>query len=145
MRIAHFEPETLIEIDDSMLGFRKLAIVAHSGAAYFDLLEDDALAFPVYEVLRPVAVGNSLSWALEILDQRPDASPAFAELQRRLLVAGLDSLTYNRALHWAYQAHDYGFAAALRAGHAATDQVRQSRRQMDRIIRRGRAAHLRLV
>lgn len=145
MRAARFEPETLIELDDSMQGFRKLAIVAESGEAYVDLIEDDATLFPTYQALRPVTVGNSLSWAFEILDQRPNEARAFAELQRRLLDAGLDSLTYNRALHWAYQARAYGFPQALRAGREATDQVRQSRMQMDQIVRRGRAAHLRLV
>jgi len=145
MRAARFEPETLIELDDAMQGFRKLAIVAESGEAYVDLIEDDATPFPTYQALRPVTVGNSLSWAFEILDQRPNEARAFAELQRRLLDAGLDSLTYNRALHWAYQARAYGFTQALRAGREATDQVRQSRMQMDQIVRRGRAAHLRLV
>lgn len=145
MKTARFEPETLIEIDDVIGGFRKLVIVTESGEAYIDLIDEDATAFPTYEALRPQTVGNSLSWGLELIDQDAGQARAFNVLQTRLLAAGIDSLTYVRALHWAYLVRAFGFAEALRAGRAATDQVRRSRMQMDQIVRRGRAAHLRLV
>lgn len=145
MKTAHFEPDTLIEIDDTLGGFRKLAIVTGSGDGYIDLIDEDAPAFPTYEALSPVAIGNSLSWGLELIDQDADQAREFIALQPRLMAAGIDSLTYNRALFWAYQTRAFGFAETLQAGREATDQVQQSRLQMDRLIRRGRAAHLRLV
>ncbi|WP_062791460.1 hypothetical protein [Aquitalea pelogenes] len=145
MKTAHFEPDTLIEIDDTLGGFRKLAIVTGSGDGYIDLIDEDAPAFPTYEALSPVAIGNSLSWGLELIDQDAEQAREFIALQRHLMAAGIDSLTYNRALFWAYQTRALGFAEALRAGREATDRVQQSRLQMDRLIRRGRAAHLRLV
>lgn len=144
MNIATFEPESLIELDD-LQGFRKLAFVAGSGDAYVDLIDDDAPAWPLYLALHAVSVGNSLGWSMMILDQSPvDAGP-FNALHRRLCAAGLDSLTFNRALYWAFQNRCYGYAEALREGRAATDQVRQSRQLLDRLARCGRAAHLRVV
>lgn len=145
MKTAHFEPETLIEIDDTIGGFRKLAIVDDSTRAYFDLVEDAATAFPTYEALRPVAVGNALSWGFELIDQDAASAQAFIRLQDCLLATGVDSLTYSRALFWAYQVRTFGVAEALRAGREATNQVRQSRLLMDRLTRRAGAAHLRLV
>lgn len=144
MKIATFEPESLIELDD-MQGFRKLAIVTGAGDAYVDLIDDDAPAWPLYLALHPVAIGNSLSWSMLTLDQRPIEASPFNALHRRLCAAGLDSLTFNRALYWAFQNRCYGYAEALRAGRAATDQVRQSRQSLDRLAWRGRTAHLRVV
>ena len=145
MQTIRFEPDTLIEIDDTMRGFRKLAIVCESGEGCIDLIEEDATAFPTYEALRPLTVGNSLSWGLELIDQDPGQARAFIALQGRLMAAGIDSLTYARALYWAYQTRTFGFAEVLAAGRAATDQVRQSRQFLDQLAKRGRAAHLRLV
>lgn len=145
MEIVRFEPETLIEIDDTMLGFRKLAIVAESSSSFIDLIEDDASTFPIYAALHPQAIGNALSWGLELLDQDADQSRAFGALHSQILAAGVDSLTRNRALFWAYQVRSFGVAEALTAGRSATDQVRQSRRLLDQLAKRGRAAHLRLV
>lgn len=144
MEIGRFEPETLIELDD-LRGFRKLAIVAGAGDAYIDLIDEDAPSWPLYQALNPVPIGNSLSWGLMILDQRPIDAGAFNALHRQLAAAGLDSLTFNRALYWAYQEHTYGYAEALQAGRAATDQVYQSRRSLNHLAKRGRSAHLRLV
>ncbi|WP_367126936.1 hypothetical protein [Ralstonia sp. CP] len=145
MKTAHFEPDTLIEIDDTLGGFRKLAIVTGSGDGYIDLIDEDAPAFPAYKALSPMTVGNSLSWGLELIDQDEHQARAFIALQGRLMAAGIDSLTYTRALYWAYQRRAFGFAEALAAGQAATDQVRQSRQVLDQLVNRGRRAHLRLV
>lgn len=144
MNRVTFEPESLIELDD-LQGFRKLAIVAGAGDSYIDLIDEDAPTWPLYQVLNPVTIGNSLSWGLMILDQCPINAGAFNALHRRLLAAGLDSLTFNRALYWAYQEHAYGYAEALQAGRAATNQVHQSRQSLDHLTRRGRFTHLRLV
>lgn len=144
MDIGHFEPESLIELDD-LQGFRKLAFVAGDGKTYVDLIDDEAPAWPLYLALHPASIGNSLGWSLMILDQRPIEAVPFNALHRRLCAAGLDSLTFNRALYWAFHNRCYSYAEALRAGRASTDQVRQSRQSLDRLTRRGRAAHLRVV
>lgn len=145
MQTIRFEPDTLIEIDDTMHGFRKLAIVCESGEGFIDLIEEDATAFPTYAALHPQTVGNSLSWGLELIDQDPGQARAFIALQGQLMAAGIDSLTYSRALYWAYQTRTLGFAQVLAAGRAATDRVRQSRQFLDQLAKRGRSAHLRLV
>lgn len=144
MRLLAFEPESLIELDD-LQGFRKLAIVAGAGDSYIDLIDEGAPTWPLYQALSPVPIGNSLSWGLMILDQRPIDARAFNALHRQLGAAGLDSLTFNRALYWAYQEHTYGYAEAFLAGKRATHQVQQSRRSFDRLTQRGRAAHLHIV
>lgn len=144
MRLLAFEPESLIELDD-LQGFRKLAIVAGAGDSYIDLIDEGAPTWPLYQALSPVTIGNSLSWGLMILDQRPIDAEAFNALHRQLGAAGLDSLTFNRALYWAYQEHTYGYAEAFLAGKRATHQVQQSRRSFDRLTQRGRAAHLHIV
>lgn len=52
MQFAVFPPEAIIEITDTMRGFRKLGVVAPSGLAYYDLLGDPSgdTAFPIYEL-----------------------------------------------------------------------------------------------
>lgn len=64
---------------------------------------------------------------------------------RQLGAAGLDSLTSNRALYWAYQEHTYGYAEAFLVGKRATHQVQRSRQSFDCLTQRGRAAHLQVV
>lgn len=144
MNRATFEPESLIELGD-LQGFRKLALVTGAGDSYVDLIDEDAPAWPLYQALNPMPIGNSLLWSLMLMDQRPDEVGAFQCLHSNLLAAGLDSLTFNRALYWAYQEHTYGYAEAFLAGKRATHQVQQSRRSFDRLTQRGRAAHLHLV
>jgi hypothetical protein len=145
MDIAKFAPDVLIEIDDALQGFRKLGVVTESGQAYIDLAESDATPFPIYQALSPIAVGDPLGWAFEIMDRRPAEFGAYSALQKSLLAAGVDSLTYYRALYWACQAGEYDSTKCLQAGQSATEQVRQSRQQMDNILKRGRTTHLTLV
>lgn len=145
MKLAQFAPDTLIEIDDTIGGFRKLGIVTESGQAYFDLIESDATPFPIYQTLNPVGIAEPLRWAFEIMDQRPAEFEAYSALQKSLLATGVDSLTYYRSLYWACKAGEYDFTKCLLAGQAATSQVKQSRQQLDGILYRGRASHLRLV
>ena len=60
MQFAVFPPEAIIEITDTMRGFRKLGVVAPSGLAYYDLLGDPSgdTAFPIYEAMQPQDVGD---------------------------------------------------------------------------------------
>lgn len=133
MRTATFEPETIIEITDTMRGFRKLAIVVGAGDAYVDLIDDDT-AFPTYAALNPAPAGDPLSWSFALTDTAPEAAGAFNELMDALLTAKLDTLTYYRALKWAYDTRNFDAAEAIKAGRAATAQVRESREFMDHTI-----------
>ena len=100
MQFAVFPPEAIIEITDTMRGFRKLGVVAPSGLAYYDLLGDPSgdTAFPIYEAMQPQDVGDPTSWAFELVDTDPQAAQQYQELNGRLLDAGIDTLTYYRAL-----------------------------------------------
>lgn len=140
MRLRTFEPGTFIEINDTMKGFRKLGLVTESGDMYFDDGSDNATPFPIYDALEPRAVGNALSWGLELADRNPAEHKQFSELQQRVLDAGLDTITANRALYWAYQNHVYDYSRALAAGKAASAEVASSRAMMDRIINKAAQA-----
>jgi hypothetical protein len=140
MSLKQFEPGIHIEIDDVMHGFRKLVLVTESGDMYFDLMTADTTPFPIYEALNPVAVGNALSWALELAEQsRPDYDQ-FTALQKRALDSGFDTLTISRSLYWAYQNRSYDYVRALQAGKDATALVASSRGTMDRLIHKAAAA-----
>ncbi len=133
MSTTTFEPETIIEINDTMRGFRKLAIVVGAGNAYVDLLDDDT-PFPTYTALNPAPAGDPLSWSFALADKGPEAAGAFNELMEALLGERLDSLTYYRALKWAFDHHEFDAGKAIQAGREATAKVRESRDYMDHTI-----------
>ena len=137
MQFAVFPPEAIIEITDTMRGFRKLGVVAPSGLAYYDLLGDPSgdTAFPIYEAMQPQDVGDPTSWAFELVDTDPQAAQQYQELNGRLLDAGIDTLTYYRALKWARDSGRYDdLDAALAAGREATELVRESRQYLDGLV-----------
>ena len=137
MSTTTFEPETIIEINDTMRGFRKLAIVVGAGNAYVDLLDDDT-PFPDKPLppafLAPAPSGDPLSWSFALADKGPEAAGAFNELMESLLGERLDSLTYYRALKWAFDHHEFDAGKAIQAGREATAKVRESRDYMDHTI-----------
>ena len=132
--LVNFEPGVYIELADTFTETRKIARVANNGTAYYDLDAPDATAFPIYETLNPVEVGNILGWGLHLADQRPNEHAAFKALVDKLIGAGTDVLTYTRAAHWAFVHHSYDFAMALEAGKKATEIVQRGRSNMDKII-----------
>lgn len=134
MKIKSFEPNTYIEISDTMKGFRKLALVTPGGDMYYDLANNEASPFPIYEALNPQAAGNALSWGAELATTKPQSYQLFVGLHKHLLIAEIDSITLNRALYWAYKNDSYDYSRALAAGKAATDEVLQSRAMMDGLI-----------
>lgn len=133
-KIMAFEPGIYIEIDDVFTGVRKMARVTETGTSYEDLDDAGSTPFPIYEVLKPVEVGNILGWGLHLVDQRPDDYVPFKVLVDRLIHSGTDTLTYNRAAHWAFSHHQYNFETALAEGKNATEVVRTGRMQMDAIL-----------
>ena len=132
--IEFFEPGVYIKIDDVFTGTRKLARVSETGASYFDLDEEDSTPFPIYKVLQPVEVGNILCWGLSMVDKTPDKVDAFRELVDRLMDTGVDVLTYNRAVHWAFETQVLDFDQALAAGQAETSAIQAGRKNMDQIV-----------
>lgn len=133
-KIQNFQPGVYIELDDVFTGTRKIARVTETGQSYDDLDEKDATPFPIYEALKPVEVGNILGWGLHLVDHHPDEHPKFRALVDQLIHSGVDVLTYNRAAHWAFIAHNYDYATALAEGKKATALIHAARIQMDLII-----------
>lgn len=140
LKLMQFEPGTYIEISDTMGGFRKLGLVTEGGDMYLDDTGPTATPFPIYEALKPVALGNPVSWGLEVLDAHPADHPRFAQLHAQLNASGVDTLTLGRALYWAYTTHTYDYARSLAAGRAATQQVAESRAAMDQLLAKAAAA-----
>lgn len=140
LKLLNFEPGTYIEISDTMGGFRKLGLVDDSGVMYFDDAGPSATPFPIYEALKPVALGNPVSWGIEVADAHPKDHSRFAQLHAQLSAEAVDTLTLGRALYWAYTTHTYDFSRALAAGRAATQQVVDSRAGMDRLLGKAAAA-----
>lgn len=140
LALKSFQPGTYIELNDTIHGFRKLALVADSGDMYFDLIDEHSTPFPIYEVANPEAAGTVVSWGLDIAANRPAEQVKFAELQARLADVKLDSLTRCRALYFAYKQRDYDFHRALQAGRNATAEVEKSRVVMDRLIHKSASA-----
>lgn len=140
LKLKRFEPGTFVELTDTVKGFRKLCLVTDSGDMYFDLVGQDATPFPIYEVSIPVAVGNTLSWSLELADKDPARHRVFTSLHAYLVNGKFDSITVARALRWAVLNANFDPRQALAAGLAATEQVRESRAMIDRIASRAVAA-----
>lgn len=134
MIIETFEPGVYIKITDVFTGLRKLARVSETGTSYGDLDDEDSTLFPIYKDLQPVEAGNILGWGLHIVDNTPEQTDAFRQLVERLINAGTDVLTYNRAAFWAFENKNYDFAQALAAGKAETDAIRAGRKNMDSVI-----------
>lgn len=125
-KLSRFDPDVFIEVDDGF-GGRSMAKVLEDGLRFVDLDDDDAPAWPLLEALQPAEVGNILGWGLYFVDQRPGDYQAWEALVTRMVRSGLDPLTYNRGLLWAFRAEKYDFAAARNAGLAATLKVRTLR------------------
>lgn len=123
-RPVRFEPDVFIEIDDGT-GGRKMVRVLADGASYTELPDD--ISAPIYEDTRPEEVGNILGWGLYLVDQRPEQYSAWEDLVTKMIDSGLDPLTYNRGLLWAFREQNYSFGAAYEAGLAATARVRELR------------------
>ena len=130
--LTTFTPDVYIELDDAYTGTRKIARVDETGAAYYDLSDAGATAFPIYEFLKPVEAGGILGWGLWLADHHPDEQPRWTALIDRLVnESGQDPLTYNRAAHWAFQNRIYDYNRALAAGISATATVREGRERVD--------------
>lgn len=139
-KLVTFEPGVYIEIDDVFIGTRKMARVTETGQSYDDLDDEGSTPFPIYEILKPREVGNILGWGFYLVDQHPEEHAPFKALVDRLIHSGTDTLTYNRAAHWAFANRNYDFDTALVEGQKATDMVRFGRKRMDAIIANAGAA-----
>ena len=140
LTLMRFAPDTYVELTDTIKGFRKLCLVTGAGDMYLDLVGEGSTPFPIYEVSKPVAVGNTLAWSLELADRDPGQHRLFTSLHAHLVKAKLDTITVARTLRWAIQNGDFDVRRACAAGGAATERVRDSRVMIDRIVARANAA-----
>ena len=140
LKLMRFAPETYVELTDTVKGFRKLCLVTGSGDMYLDLVGEGSTPFPIYEVSKPVAVGNTLAWSLELADKDPGQHRLFTALHAHLVKSKVDTITAARTLRWAIQNGDFDIRRACAVGAAATEQVRDSHAMIDRIVARASAA-----
>jgi len=139
LKLMRFEPGTFVELTDTIKGFRKLCLVTGAGDMYFDLADFGATPFPIYELSAPVAVGNTLSWSLELADKDPEWHSAYTALHAYLVSTKVDSITMARALRWAITNANFEPRQASAAGRTETEQVRESRAMIDRVAARASA------
>ena len=132
--VEAFEPGTFIEINDTMTGTRKLALVAHGGTSYVDLDVADATPLPIWEALDPKEAGNMLSWGLFFVDQEPSLYSQFSALCKQLMACGEGYITYNRAAYWAFQNKVFDFDQAMSEARRQTQRVEAGRQALDALV-----------
>ena len=132
--LTAFEPGVYIKIDDVFTGYRKMARVTDTGTSYYDLDDEDATPFPIYATLKPVEIGNILGWGLHVVDNFPERTDEFRSLVDRLINSGEDVLTYNRAIHWAFENKIFDYDKALAVGRLETANLKAGRARMDAVI-----------
>lgn len=135
LQLLKFEADTYIELDDVITGRRKMALVLAGGDMYIDDVSSTSTPFPVYQALKPVALGTPMAWGLEVASTHPHLASNYSATHRRLTeAADVDTLTRGRALYWAYMHRVYDYDRALAAGRAATQAVREGRARMDALL-----------
>lgn len=124
MSLERLNPGSVIEIDDPVMGGRKLGLVDESGVGYFDIHGDDELPKPIHSELNPVGLGSITSWASKLPE---DAYPQFVEVWDQLTRKNLDVLTIARALHWGLENNSLDAELLERMGAAETEKVLKGR------------------
>jgi hypothetical protein len=130
LEVKSFPAYSVIEITDSARGFRKLALVTFDGDRYYDLLEPEAcaVAYPIFEALRPEDIGDTSDWIMELIDRVSDGElrqieNAIRDLERK----GLDLLTYLRAARWLVTNRSTDVRQAMHEGLQASARVQGMR------------------
>lgn len=124
MSLNRLNPGTIIEIDDPVLGGRKLGLVDDTGVGYFDIHGDSELPKPIHANLNPVGLGTITSWASEL---EGNDYAVYVEVWNQLTARNLDVLTIARAMRWALENRSFDVDLAERMGLAATEKVLKGR------------------
>lgn len=127
MSLERLNPGSFIEVDDPVIGGRKLGLVDDSGVGYFDIHGDGELPKPIHSELSPNALGTIAAWAANLPE---DAYPLFVDVWDRLTRKNLDVLTIARALHWGLMNNSYDVDLLEQMGVAETEKVLKGRQHV---------------
>lgn len=125
--LERLNPGMIVELDDPVMGGRKLGLVDETGLGYFDLIAEDELPKPLHSELNPVERGNINSWASKLPD---GAYEEFVEVWNALTSKNLDLLTIVRALRWGLDNNTLDADLIERMGQAETEKITKGRQQV---------------
>lgn len=127
MSLNRLNPGSIIEVDDPVLGGRKLGLVDDTGVGYFDIHGDNELPKPIHSNLNPVEIGTVSSWASELED---NDYAVYVDLWNQLTARNLDVLTIARAMHWALKNKSFDADLVERMGISETEKVLKGRQHV---------------
>ena len=131
MSIARLDPGTFVEMDDPIIGGRKLGLVDTTGLGYFDLVGAGELPKVLDTGLTPKALGSIQSWAkaLPTLKMR-----RFSETWSALMKQNLDVLTVARALRWGLENDSVEVELLMSMGIEATNRIIRGREVIESAV-----------
>lgn len=130
MSLERLNPGSIIEIDDPVMGGRKLGRVDETGVGYFDIHGDNEVAKPIHAELNPVDLGTVESWAGKVPEE---AYAEYVTAWDHLTRKNLDLLTIARALRWGLTQGQGSFVdpdLLAQMGAAETDKVLKGRQHV---------------
>lgn len=137
MSLERLNPGTFIEVDDPVMGGRKIGLVDDTGVGYYDIHGDGELPKPLHSELNPVGLGSIVSWGNEVpASEYEGFVNAWDVLTRR----NLDVLTIARAMRWACANHGYDPELLERMGLAETEKILKGREMVASATTRQKSA-----
>lgn len=127
MSLERLNPGTFVEVDDPVMGGRKLGLIDETGVGYFDIHGEDELPKPVHSELNPVGLGTINAWGTALPE---DVYPQFVDAWDQLTRKNLDVLTIARALRWGIVNNSFDAPLLERMGINETDKIVTGRRQV---------------
>jgi len=111
---------SIVEVDDIILGGRKLGVVDATGLGYFDLHGVDMLPLVLHAKINPQDLGSIASWM-------SSENAHLLDVWKTMTDRNLDQLTIARALRWAIQNDAVDEDSIIKMGESLTDQVKKSK------------------
>lgn len=121
MGAVRLMPGAFVELDDPIVGGRKLGYVDETGMGYFDLHGEGQLPKALNEELHPVELGSIGSWLVNLPDQQREQ---LADAWKVMADSNSDQLTIARAIRWGLVHGADDLATLMRMGEYSTEQVR---------------------
>lgn len=124
MSLERLNPGSIIEVDDPVLGGRKLGLVDDSGVGYYDIHGEGELPKPIHSELNPMELGSISAWGAKLPEE---SYQLFVDVWDRLTRKNLDVLTIARALQWGLANNSYDAELLEQMGVAETEKILKGR------------------
>jgi len=131
MHLEHLPPGSIVELDDIIMGGRKLGLVDDTGVGYYDIHGEGELPKPLHTDLQPLGLGVIAEWIARIDEQQiGDFNAAWEFLTNR----GFDLLTIARGMRWGLANASFDPATLEKMGQAATETVLAGRATLTKAL-----------